>query len=201
MSNEKETLSRRKALKIIGVGAGTAGALSLYQNPAFGQHEHMQHGAKAHGAAAAASAPKFFTAEEMATIAVLTDLIIPSDDHSPGAKEAGVPAFVDVMVNSSPEEVRTSWRDGLAALDAASTRKSGKRFSEAPESEQLALLREISRNEMDPKSPEERFFRAVKGLTIDGYYTSEIGIHKDLQYKGNSYAKTFAGCTHPEHKG
>jgi hypothetical protein len=38
-------------------------------------------------------------------------------------------------------------------------------------------------------------------MTIDGYYTSEIGIHKDLQYKGNSYTKDFVGCTHDEHKG
>ena len=57
----------------------------------------------------------------------------------------------------------------------------------------------ISKNEKSPQSLEERFFRAIKNLTIDGYYTSKIGIHQELQYKGNTYLKEFKGCTHPEH--
>jgi hypothetical protein len=53
---------------------------------------------------------------------------------------------------------------------------------------------------MKPQTLEERFFKAIKNMTIDGYYTSKIGIHQELQYKGNTYLKEFKGCTHPEHQ-
>jgi hypothetical protein len=200
MSDEKKTLSRRRALKVLGAGVGAAGTLSIYQNQAYGQHQHMQHGAKAHADAAKTAQPRFFTPAEMATLVVMSDLIIPSDEHSPGAKEAGVAAFIDVMVGASPEETRTMWREGLAAIDKASEKKYSKKYADASPENQLDLLKDISKNEFDPKTTEEKFFRAMKGMTIDGYYTSEVGIHKDLQYKGNSYTKDFVGCTHPEHK-
>jgi hypothetical protein len=199
MSDKTNTVSRRKALKIIGAGVGATGALSIYQNKSFAQHQHMQHGAVVH-AEAKAEPPRFFTPAEMAALAALTELIIPTDDHSPGAKAAGVPAFIDLMVSSSPAEVHKTWRDGLAGIDRLSQSKSQKVFAEASAADQLALLTEIAKNEMNPKTPEEQFFRTLKSMTIDGYYTSEIGIHTELQYKGNSYNKTFVGCTHPEHQ-
>ena len=201
MSNEKNTVSRRKALKILGMGAGAAGAMSAYKNPTFGQHQHMQRGAKAHAKAAESQKLRYFTPAEMATITAMSDLIIPADEHSPGAKAAGVPAFVDLMVSSSPAEVRESWRAGLASINRATQQKYKKVFAEVTPAEQVEYLTEISKNEFDPKTPEERFFRTVKSLTIDGYYTSEIGIHEDLKYQGNSYTKDFVGCTHPEHQG
>jgi hypothetical protein len=66
--------------------------------------------------------------------------------------------------------------------------------------QQIELLKEISKNERSPQTIEERFFRTIKYATVDGYYTSEIGIHKELHYKGNAYLKEFTGCTHPEHQ-
>ncbi|HKP88138.1 MAG TPA: gluconate 2-dehydrogenase subunit 3 family protein, partial [Blastocatellia bacterium] len=66
--------------------------------------------------------------------------------------------------------------------------------------QQIELLTQISKNEKSPSTVEERFFRTIKNSTIDGYYTSEIGIHQELHYKGNSYLKEFTGCTHPEHQ-
>jgi gluconate 2-dehydrogenase subunit 3-like protein len=73
-------------------------------------------------------------------------------------------------------------------------------FNKASKEQQIALLTEISKNEMKPQTLEERFFRTIKNMTIDGYYTSEIGIKQELQYKGNTYLKEFKGCTHPEHQ-
>jgi hypothetical protein len=200
MSDEKKTVSRRRALKVLGAGVGAAGTFQIYQNQAFGQHQHMQHGAKAHADAAKSTKPRYFTPAEMATITAMSALIIPADEHSPGAKEAGVPAFIDLMVSSSPEEVRVSWRDGLAAVNKATADKYKAPFADASEKDQLDFLKDLAKNEFDPKSTEDRFFRSIKGMTIDGYYTSEVGIHKDLQYKGNSYTKNFVGCSHPEHK-
>ena len=72
-------------------------------------------------------------------------------------------------------------------------------FNRADQKQQISLLKAISRNERRPRTIEERFFVAIKSLTVDGYYTSAIGIHQDLQYKGNAYLKEFVGCTHPEH--
>jgi hypothetical protein len=72
-------------------------------------------------------------------------------------------------------------------------------FITASSDQQVTLLKAISNNEYKARSIEERFFVAIKSLTVDGYYTSQVGIHKDLHYKGNAYLKDFVGCTHPEH--
>ena len=61
------------------------------------------------------------------------------------------------------------------------------------------LLGAISRNELAPVTPLEEFFVTTKEAAIRGYYTSEIGIHKELTYKGNKFLREFVGCTHPEH--
>lgn len=201
MSDENK-VSRRTALKVIGIGVGTASTLPVLDNNALGQHMHpgMEKGQSPGVAAQGAGAPRFFNAQEMAMIATISDLIIPSDERSPGAREAEVPAFIDLMVSESPNEIRLLWRDGLAAVERMSQQKFKTAFNSATSKQQISLLRQISKNEFLPKTLEERFFRAIKNLTIDGYYTSQIGIHQELQYKGNEYLKDFVGCTHPEHK-
>lgn len=206
MSDEKDNITRRRALKVIAVGVGTASALPLLGKDAHAQEmNHMHHGAAKPAAATTQAkttppALKFFTPQQFALVTTLSDIIIPTDDHSPGAKAAEVPAFIDLMVSESPEETKTLWRDGLTAVDKMSQSKFTKDFNGATAEQQLGLMTEISKNERNPKTVEERFFRALKNLTIDGYYTSEIGIHQDLQYKGNTYMKEFKGCTHPEHQ-
>ena len=97
MSND-ETISRRTALKIIGVGVGVASAPNvLAQQP----HPHTGVEMVAPVDAQAQSQPRFFTPAEMTSITLMSDLIIPADEQSPGAKDAGVPAFVDLMVSES----------------------------------------------------------------------------------------------------
>jgi hypothetical protein len=63
-----------------------------------------------------------------------------------------------------------------------------------------ATLTKAALNEEKPATDLERFFVMLKSMTVDGYYTSEIGIHKDMQYQGNTYNPEYAGCTHPEHQ-
>jgi hypothetical protein len=58
------------------------------------------------------------------------------------------------------------------------------------------MVRKMSLGEGNPSTLEERFFVAVKRATVDGYYNSEIGIHQDLQYQGNTFLPEFKGCTH-----
>jgi gluconate 2-dehydrogenase gamma chain len=196
--SDDETISRRTALKIIAVGVGAVSA-----TPIVGQQDHsgMEMGPNLGAPAEAQEDLRFFTAQEMATITIISDLIIPTDEHSPGAKEAGVPDFIDLMVSESPNETKSLWRDGLAAVDNLSDKKFATAFSVASAEQQVSLLKAISKNEYAPKTIEERFFVAIKGLTVDGYYTSQTGIHQELRYKGNAYLKDFVGCTHPEHMG
>jgi len=202
MSNEKN-INRRAALKVIAVGVGTASTLPILENGVLGQHKHpdMQMGQSPHASLPTAASARFFNHQEMETIAAISDLIIPTDEHSPGATAAGVSDFIDLMVNESSNETKALWRDGLAAVDRMSERQFSAAFNQAGQEHQISLLKAISRNERRPRTIEERFFVAIKSLTVDGYYTSAIGIHEDLRYKGNAYLKEFVGCTHPEHIG
>ncbi|MGE0127087.1 MAG: gluconate 2-dehydrogenase subunit 3 family protein [Blastocatellales bacterium] len=199
MSDEKNNVSRRDALKgIAGIGA----ALPVLNTNLLAQdHQHGNHGQAAKSAPSkAAYNAKFFNAGQMALIATISELIIPTDDHSPGAIAAEVPEFIDLMVSESPPETKKNWTDGLAAMDKLSQTKNSAAFNKATKDQQVAILTEISKNEAKPQTPEEKFFKTIKNMTIDGYYTSKIGIHQELKYKGNTYLKEFKGCTHPEHQ-
>jgi len=204
MSEDNANLTRRDAIKGIAAGLGAAGSLPVLQNTGLAQsHQgHAGHGApaKAEEKKTAAAAPKFFSASQMALIATISELIIPTDDHSPGAIAAEVPAFIDLMVSESSAEAKKSWTDGLAAVDSMSKVRNNLEFNVSTPAQQIALLTEISKNEMKPQTIEEKFFKTIKGMTIDGYYTSKIGIHQELKYQGNTYLKEFKGCTHPEHQ-
>lgn len=196
-----DNVSRRDALKGLAAGLGAAGSLPVLNTRSGAQdHSHAGH-TQAPSAAAAKKPepPKFFNAQQMALISVVSELIIPTDDHSPGAIAAEVPAFADLMVSESPAETKKLWADGLTALDALSQTKFKLAFEKSSPAQQTEILTEISKNERSPKTIEERFFRAIKNMTIDGYYTSKVGIHQELKYKGNTYLKEFKGCTHPEH--
>ncbi|MEP7337300.1 MAG: gluconate 2-dehydrogenase subunit 3 family protein [Acidobacteriota bacterium] len=200
MSEDNNNVSRRTALKGIAVGVGAS--LPVLNNRAQAQDHQHNHGpsATAQAPAKKTAAPKFFSADQMALIGTISELIIPTDDNSPGAQAAEVPAFIDLMISESPAETKKNWTDGLAAVDKMSQSKNSAAFTKATKDQQIALLTEISKNEAKPSTPEERFFKTIKNMTIDGYYTSEIGIHKELKYKGNTYLKEFKGCTHPEHQ-
>ncbi len=195
MSEEKNGLNRRAALKGIATGLGVGASLPILGQSALAQHDHHRM-AKAAVPQKAPAKLKFFTAAEIAAIGEISELIIPADERSGGAKAAEVPAFIDLMVSESPQENKDLWRKGLAAMDT----QAGGSFAKAAKDKQIALLTEVSKNEMKPSTLEERFFKAIKNLTIDGYYTSKIGIHDELKYKGNTYLKEFKGCTHPEHQ-
>lgn len=200
MTNQKDELTRREAIKTIGVGVGVVASLPVLGNAQeLSSHEHAHHAAQA-AAPAKAQPLKFFTEDENRTVIEMSERIIPADDHSPGAKAAKVSEYIDLIVSESPENTKKSWREGLAAINKMSRDKFGKPFADSTADQQIELLKEISKNERSPQTVEERFFRTIKYSTIDGYYTSEIGIHQELHYKGNTYLKEFTGCTHPEHQ-
>lgn len=147
----------------------------------------------------AAYRPLFFTPGEMATLERLTEILIPADDHSPGASEALVNRFIDVMVSDNGAAAQHIWRNGLKAVDAEAERRFQESFRDCGPEQQDQIVATMAANELDPSAELERFFRTLKRMTIDGYYTSKIGIHQELEYRGNTALAEFAGCTHPEH--
>jgi hypothetical protein len=200
MADSNDKLSRRDALKGLTVGAGVIASLPVLGSTAAAQdHQHM-HTATQTAASAKPQPLKFFTPEENRTVIEMSERIIPADDSSPGAKAARVNEYIDLIVSESPDAVKQTWRDGLAAVNKMSGDKFSKPFADASAEQQVELLKAISKNERNPQTVEEKFFRTIKNATIDGYYTTEIGIKQELKYKGNSYLKEFVGCTHPEHQ-
>jgi hypothetical protein len=147
-------------------------------------------GAPAAPAAALGAPPAFLTPAEYALLDELTELVIPTDEHSPGARVAGVAAYVDARLAESLEpEWQGTWRSGLQAVDALSNEVNGKPFLEATPEQRITVLTRMAAHEADPKTPVEHFFRELKGWTVRGYYTSKVGIHLDQEYKGNVYQR------------
>lgn len=139
-------------------------------------------------------APKFFTKEEFAMVDELTELIIPTDDHSPGARAAQVPEYIDGrLAESFEEEPKRVWREGLSGINALSREMCGQPFMQATPDQRVALLTRLAKNEDNPKTAGEIFFRVLKSHTGRAYYTSKIGIHQDMEYKGNVLLQEFVG--------
>ncbi len=194
---EPVKVTRRKTLK----AAATAAAWPAL--PVLGQG-HAQHARPAAQTARKQQPfrPRFFTADEMVAMDAITSRIIPTD-ATPGAREAQVAEFVDLMVSHTPE-LHDVYRRGLRWLDEESRRRHEAPFARLAASQQDGLLQEMAgwAAAKTPAAENElavKLFRSVRGLTIDGFYTSQIGL-KDLGYVGNGYVAEYKGCTHPEHR-
>ena len=139
-------------------------------------------------------APKFFTAAEFRTVRVLADMVIPRDERSGGASDAGVPEFIDFTV-SDREYFQKPMRDGLAWIDSQSNSRFGKAFADATQSQREAILNDIAWPARAPASMAAgvAFFNRFRDLTASGFWSSEIGV-KDLRYMGNLFVHEWNGC-------
>lgn len=145
-------------------------------------------------AIAQAVGPKFLTKEELTLLDELTEMIIPTDEHSPGARAAKVAAYIDSrLAEAWEEQERTDWREGLKRIDQLSRESSGMSFMQSSADERLRVLTRIAQQEKEPRQPEELFFAKLKSRVVDAYYTSDVGIKQDMEYKGNSYLTEFVG--------
>lgn len=156
-------------------------------------------GAEAASATATTAAGRFFTAPELALLDELTEIIVPADEHSGGARTAGVARYIDArLAEFDPEmpelkDARETWRAGLALMNTLAKEATGKLFLEASSAERVVILEKLAVAEQDPESDGERFFAELKEWTAKGYYTSRIGLHDELEYKGNSMLAEFVG--------
>jgi gluconate 2-dehydrogenase gamma chain len=139
-------------------------------------------------------APKFFTPAEYRTVGILANMIIPRDERSGSATDAGVPEFMDFTMVDRPSSQK--WmRDGLAWIDAQSHSRFGKAFADASESQREAILNDIAWPARAPASMADgvAFFNRFRDLTSTGFWSSEIGV-KDLKYMGNVFNPNWDGC-------
>ncbi len=129
---------------------------------------------------------KFFTAEEFAIVDELMEIIIPTDDHSPGARAAQCAAYVDARLAEEPDAtVRESWRAGIKHVEELSKSINGMSFMAAAPEGRVAVVERLS--------TQPDIFAPIKEATIHAYYTSKIGIHQEMEYKGNVLLNQFVG--------
>src|SRR6266851_7600820 len=189
-----ESISRRDILKSLTMGILAGSVLRVIPAQAAEYAHHLVQAEKA--SAAGAYAPKFFSPQQYKTLQALCQTIIPPDDHSGGAMEAGAPEFIDLLTSEN-SDYQLKLGGGLMWLDSTCNDRFGKNYLEcAPEQQKqmLDLIAYRKNAKTDPSiSQGVEFFSFLRNLTADGYFTSAIGI-KDLQYIGNKYMKDFPGC-------
>lgn len=186
-------ISRRDVLRTLAVGATTGSVLTMIPAQAA---EFAHNLVQKEKAAAGKYAPKFFPAKQYETLVSLCDTIVPKDETSGGAVEAGAPEFID-LITSENVEYQTQFGGGLMWLDNHCIDEFGKVYMECAPEQRKTTLDLIAYRKSGKARPELQqgiaFFAALRDMTCDGFYTSKIGI-ADLQYIGNTSRTEFPGC-------
>jgi gluconate 2-dehydrogenase gamma chain len=193
-----ESITRRDILRTLAFGAAVGPVLQVIPGEAAEYIHQMVHREKA-AAPAGAYTPKYFSAPQYATLLFLCDAIIPKDEKSGGAVEAGAPEFIDLLTSENPEyQLRLG--GGLFWLDAACADRYGNVFMDCTAEQKKEILDLIAfrKNAKEDRSLSQGvvFFAFLRDLACDGFYTSKIGI-ADLQYIGNTALREFPGCPPP----
>ena len=188
-------ISRRDVLKTLTMGVAGGGVLQVIPLEAAELAHQMVHKEKA-AAPAGKYAPKYFNAKQYEAISFLCDAIIPKDEKSGGALEAGAHEFIDLLTSENLD-YQAALGGGLMWLDLHCIDQYGKVFMEsAPEQRKEVLdLIAFRKNAKQDHSLSQgvAFFAFLRKMTCDGYYTSKIGI-EDLQYIGNVTRSEWPGC-------
>jgi gluconate 2-dehydrogenase gamma chain len=177
---------RRGALKIISAIGATCG-YPYAGDELYGQT--VEHHHETAPPAPVPMKPSFFSEADFRVVSRIADLIIPATD-SPGAVGAGVPIYIDTVVAKTKAQ-QTLAREGLKWL-------AKRHFMELTEAAQLAILQPLceAADAGDLKQRPVQFFRMMKNLTADGYYTSQAGLMTELGYLGNTALAEFPTCLH-----
>lgn len=185
------TIDRRELLRLL-TAVPLAAGFTWTEAEAAQAAAHAQTARK--NASHSAFKPKFFTEREYATVGVLADLIIPKDDRSGAATDAGVPEFMDFMMVDQPAR-QTAMRGGLAWLDLECQDRHDKRFLECSDAERTAVLDDIAwpQKAQPPLAAGVAFFNSFRDLTAAGFWSSKMGV-EDLKYLGNTMVPEWKGC-------
>ena len=138
--------------------------------------------------------PAFFTPHELNTVNILVDLIIPADERSGSATDAGVPEFMDFMMTDRPT-MQLPMRGGLAWIDYRCEKLFDNTFLDCTDEQRIELLDSIAYPDIaaPEDSPGVAFFNSFRNLTASGFWSSKIGV-EDLQYIGNTFVPEWKGC-------
>ena len=185
-------INRRAMLQLLGSAPVVAGL--TWTDAEAAQAAQAAKSTQAARRAGTAYKPKFFNAHEWATFNVLVDIIIPKDERSGSATEAGVPVFMDFLLDDQPNR-QTAMRGGLAWIDLECQDRYDKRFLECTADERAAVLDDIA---WPQKAKPEfahgvAFFNSFRDLTASGFWSSKMGV-EDLQYIGNVMVAEWKGC-------
>jgi gluconate 2-dehydrogenase gamma chain len=177
-------LSRRELLQSIALSV-TLGGLS----PAAAQHVHSV--AAEEKASTGVYKAKVLNAHEYQTLEKLADLILPSDERSPGAVASGACEFIDLLASQNPR-LLDIYTGGIGWLDQTMRRRYATDFIKATPNQQTALLDLIAyrKNESSDLGPGIEFFDWARRMVVDAYYTSPAGI-KAVGYMGNTSVAKF----------
>jgi len=164
-----------KRRDVLGVLAASAATTLFKWTPAEAQRAATL--AREAMAAKTPFAPAFFTPHEWDTVRVLADLVIPRDERSGSATDAGVPEYMDFMLTDRPDG-QVPMRGGLAWLDNDGYERFGKTFVAATSQEQTAILDDIAwpKKAKPERSQGVAFFNMFRDMTASGFWTSKIGI-------------------------
>jgi len=177
------------------MGAAAGSVLQIIPAEAAEYVHQMVHKEKA-ATPAGTYTPKYFSATQYATLLFLCNAIIPKDEKSGGAVEAGAPEFIDLLTSENPE-YQLKLGGGLFWLEGACTDRFGNVFMQCTPDQKKEILDLIAYRKNAKKDPSlsqgVAFFAFLRNLTTDGFYTSKIGI-ADLQYIGNTALREFPGC-------
>ena len=185
--------TRRTILKTL-ASAPVAAGFAWTEAEAQQAHTHAQTARRTAGKTNVPFKPKFFTAHEYETVRVLVDLIIPKDERSGSATDAGVPEFMDFIMTDNPGR-QTAMRGGLAWLDYECVARYDKRFVACTAAERTAVLDDIAWPQKAKRelSHGVAFFNSFRDLTASGFWSSKMGTD-DLVYMGNVVVAEWKGC-------
>ncbi len=129
---------------------------------------------------------KFFTEQELSTVSILVDIVLPKDEVSASATEAKVPDYIEFMMKDQPAN-QTAFRGGLMWVNLQAYERFSKPFAEISQSQRIEIVDEIAWPDKASKEVETgvQFFNMLRNMTISGFYTTEIGF-KDIGYVGNT---------------
>ena len=146
--------------------------------------------------------PKFFSLGEMELVATLGELILPRTD-TPGARAVGAHEHIDRVLSEASEDEQHEFRDGLAWLERRSQELFGHSFQALDLEKQTAMLTRISdRKALRPEDERgNQFFLDIRSRIVFAYYTSEVGLMRELTYKGKQMLGHWEGCPHADRHG
>jgi gluconate 2-dehydrogenase gamma chain len=186
-------LTRRSALQLMAL-APAAAAFGWTGVEADRARQAATAARAAAGVAGAVFEPQFFDAHEWRLVRLLCDMILPADERSGSATDAGVPEFIDFMMMDQPAR-QTAMRGGLAWIDAEARRREDCDFADCTDAGRAAILDAVAwpARARPEDSHGVAFFNSFRDLVATGFWSSRMGV-EDLEYKGNTFVPEWTGC-------